>query len=179
MSRQTLTNSKVCYACGRQRSISHLGYDIRTLKTYCIREDQCRSEDRPDVELVPAKYHEVITQLRENYPEHLYPQFEKLIGGTISIRPTPALVMHILKTAQEYQLTSANATILHMLEEHMRDHSLDDVELEHCDFPVDFRSNLKKREKPSPKPTKEVKEEPKPTIQQEPKNDNYEVDFEL
>lgn len=167
MSKKQITASRFCYACGRERPRRLLGFDPNTLKTYCLDADRCRSSDRPDVELVPVSYDDVMKSVEEHYPDDVVDGVKKMLGKAISFRATPAHIMHILRVSQEYSLESLNATLLHIIEEHMKEHNLDDVELEECYWETTPPKKTKpKKEASKPKPEPEP-EKPKDTSDDE------------
>lgn len=173
---KALRGSKKCYACGREKSKGHLGYDVYTLKTYCIDESRCMPANRPErLKLVPPDYDAVLEAIREEFPEDVAMALEKIIGKSASFRVTPAIAMHLLKYAQEYGIGTINATITSIFEQHMEDHNFDNIDLKFCDWelsakPINWRAK-KEEEKEETKPEPEAKAKPA----EEPKQKDEEV----
>jgi len=131
--------NKKCYACGRHRTGRYLGYDLRTMKSYCIEPRMCPAASKiPDVKLVPLLDRDVmIKELEEYYEGPVLVALDRMLGKTHSFRPTPAQSMHLLKVAQAFGLTSLNATILYILEQHMEEHPMDHIELTEVSWNLD------------------------------------------
>jgi len=171
--------NKKCYACGRHRTSRYLGYDLRTMKSYCIDPRMCPASSKipDDVELVPMLDREVmLTTLEEHYEGAVLEALDKLLGKTHSFRPTPAQSMHLLKVAQTFGLPSLNATILHILEEHMQEHSMDHVELTEVSWNLDGKWTFPRR-RPQPRRTPAVATTPEP--EPEPQQVKEETEEEI
>lgn len=113
-----------CYACDREINKKGLGYDIRTLKTYCINPEQCKNPAAIPGKLVELKDSSLRTEITENYPEEVAETLNRMIGKVTSARIQPYMAMHIMKTAQENNLHSVNETLLFILERDIEAHGI-------------------------------------------------------
>jgi hypothetical protein len=128
MKRNYVQHSKICFACGIERHKRDLGYDITTLKSYCTDKGRCpNGEDIPDVELVELSTDALQLAISENYEADVQQSLNSMLGKTIGARLNPALVMHLLKFAEAEDFYSINATVVHILEEHMANNEIEDT----------------------------------------------------
>ena len=174
--------NKKCYACGRHRTSRYLGYDPRTMKSYCIDPRMCPAASKiPEVELIPFDRDVMIRMLSEHYDGPVLEALDKLLGKTHSFRPTPAQTMHILKIAQTYNLTSLNSTILHILEQHMEEHPMDHVELNEINWSLDHKgfTTQRERKRPQPRRTPEVEAAPEPEPESQQLEEEEEFDNDI
>jgi hypothetical protein len=130
MKKSYIQHSKKCFACGIERHKKDLGYDISTLKTYCRYSEQCPNAHQiPDVDLVELSTESLQQAIKEHYEGSAAESLIAMLGKTTGARLSPALVMHLLKFAEAEDFYSINATILHILEEHMVNNEItDDLE---------------------------------------------------
>lgn len=109
-------HDKKCYACGRERKKALLGYDPKTLKTYCIHREECpNSSDIPSVilhELTTESFNDMVI---DTYGDEIFGALDKMLGKSVSLRLKPALAMHLLKIMQEHDLFSINEALLYVL----------------------------------------------------------------
>lgn len=112
------SHNKKCFACDQPRPKALLGYDLKTLKTYCT-DDRClRASAIPTKELHPLEAETLELVLKNNE------DLNKLIGKSVSARLQPYLAMHILETAKRKGFASINETLLYILDcdfEHQED----------------------------------------------------------
>lgn len=109
------SHNKICYACGQEKRRRQLGYDIRTLKTYC-KEDCPHPELIPNVKLVELRTDDLKDALESHYDTELMQAFNRVLGKTVSTRPVPAMAMHLMKTAQANELETISETLTFILE---------------------------------------------------------------
>jgi hypothetical protein len=124
-----IQHNKQCYACGQEKGASFLGYDIKTLKTYCL--NKCKNKQAiPAVELIPATNEELVSAIVGNYSKDDEEAIMSLLGKVASTRLRPAHILHVMKIAEMEGLPSIQATLLNIIEADMNARSMDDVELE-------------------------------------------------
>lgn len=124
-----IQHNKQCYACGQEKAASFLGYDIKTLKTYCI--GNCKKKkDIPAVELVPATNEDLVSGIVSNYSKDDEDAIMSLLGKVASTRLRPAHILHIMKIAEMEGMPSIQATLLNVIEADMETRNMDHVELE-------------------------------------------------
>lgn len=127
-----LQNSTICYACRRKKHWSNLGYDIYTMKTYCLDRRVCPSAYQPNHKLVPANYEEVVEEIELVYPEEIAQAFKNEFGKPRSMRLTPAQIMFLFKYGQRNGASSFSDVLSQIIEAMMmRDENeeLDDDDL--------------------------------------------------
>lgn len=135
MSREKMqmSHTTYCFACGKERRKTDLGYDIHTLKTYC--KYACGeghpNYPRPQIDLVPLNAIVIMDALKSIYGkyENVMNYLEKVLPRTIAVRTRPATGLYLLKYGQENSTESLNATVNAILEEYMKEHPLDHVKL--------------------------------------------------
>ena len=124
-----------CYACGKPQGQSLMGYDPRTLKTYCMKR-KCRNQDEipKDIELVPVD----TDSLKESISQHYFGDTEEMIfslmGKTASARLDPAHIMHLMKVAEINGFDKIQHTLVDIIENDMKERNLDHVILSESDF---------------------------------------------
>ena len=124
-----IQHNRKCFACGQEKGASFLGYDIKTLKTYCL--NKCKNKQAiPAVELVPATNEELVSAIVGNYSKDDEEAIMSLLGKVASTRLRPAHILHVMKIAEMEGLPSIQATLLNIIEADMNARSMDDVELE-------------------------------------------------
>lgn len=109
------SHNKICYACGQEKRRRQLGYDIRTLKTYC-KKDCPNHTEIPNVDLVELRTEDLKDALDSYYSKELLQVFNRVLGKTVSTRPVPAMAMHLMKTAQKHDLSSISETLTFILD---------------------------------------------------------------
>lgn len=130
-------NNKFCYACGKVLRKNSGGYHPATMKTYCADARKC-NERNPNyygirVELIPMVKEDIIIALKKYYADpSVSEMFDKTLGKSSAVRLTPAILMHLMKFAQEHNIQSLNATIVEILEQHVLDNNLDHIDLIEC-----------------------------------------------
>lgn len=144
-----LSHSKFCYACGRERRKQDIGYDLRTLKSYCKLAcgEGHPNYPLPKIDLVPANEVVFLNALTSKYEGDILEFMKKLLPRAQSFRMTPAIAMHILKYGQEHSTESFNATINAILEEHMLKNSFDQIELKDIPWQKVYRGGYQQTEK--------------------------------
>jgi hypothetical protein len=124
-----IQHNKECFACGQEKGASFLGYDIKTLKTYCL--NKCKNKQAiPAVELIPATNEKLVSAIEGNYSKDDEEAIMSLLGKVASTRLRPAHILHVMKIAEMEGLPSIQATLLNIIEADMNARSMDDVELE-------------------------------------------------
>jgi hypothetical protein len=124
-----IQHNKECFACGQEKAPSFLGYDIKTLKTYCL--NKCKNKQHiPAVQLIPATNEALISGIEGNYSQEDEDAIMGLLGKVASTRMRPAHILHVMKIAEMEGLPSIQATLLNIIEADMAARSMDDVELE-------------------------------------------------
>lgn len=192
-------NNKFCFACGKSLRKNSGGYDPATMKTYCVDARRC-NERNPNyygirVELIPMVKEDILLALRKYYDDpSVAEMFDKTLGKSSSVRLNPAIVMHLMKFAQEHNISSLNATVVEILEQHVLQNNLDHVDLIGCPWDSSVRESAFGRnktklkitpavnpeeeetkpkpqlievQKPEPKPVEPVYEEPEVRISEE------------
>lgn len=172
MAIKQINHSKHCYACGLEQGKPSLGYDIKTMKTYCMDVKRCGSSMHPNahgkkVDLVPLmSYAGFMAEIKKAFNKNIYLAFERMIGKTISFRTSTTVINYILRYSQEHRCTSLNHTLVTILEEHMKQNPLDHVELEYCDWELNRKRKFHTRPEPEATPEewveKKLQEEPDP-----------------
>ena len=161
-----------CYACGKLQGHTLLGYDPRTLKTYCSKR-KCRNQDQipTDIELVPVE----TEALKESISHHYWGDTEEMIlslmGKTASARLLPAHIMHLMKVAEVHGLDKIQHVLVNIIESDMAERNLDHVILSESDF-----NELEEVEEEvvTAAPTKTEKQEVKETEEDEDGGDEIE-----
>lgn len=162
MTKKHVPHNKICYACRTERGRTHLGYDIQTLKTYCLKN--CPNEDMiPSVPLIPVT--ELVNEIVSTYSEDVENSLMKLMGTIASTRLQPAHIMHLVKLQEMEGLPSVQATLINIIEADMDARSMDDIELERNEGAKPEPEEVKEVVKP--KPAKKKKPEPK-VVEPEP-----------
>lgn len=105
-----------CFACNQYINKKGLGYDIETLKTYCMNRSSCKNPSAIPAHLVEMKDSSLKTEIIENYSKDVAESLNKMIGKTSSARLLPYMAMHLAKTAKENNLHSVNETLLFIIE---------------------------------------------------------------
>jgi hypothetical protein len=124
-----IQHNKECFACGQEKGASFLGYDIKTLKTYCL--NKCKNKQAiPAVELIPATNEELVSAIVGNYSKDDEEAIMSLLGKVASTRLRPAHILHVMKIAEMEGLPSIQATLLNIIEADMETRNMDHVELE-------------------------------------------------
>lgn len=133
-----IQHNKKCYACGRQLSKTLIGYHPETLKSYCLDRQRCPGfKNHPGTEdLIPIDRERLKNAIEFKFKGAIKDILLAQVGKTSSLRPNPAMVVHLMKHAQENNIMSMNATLLDIIEQHMQDHPYDDVVLEYCGWEV-------------------------------------------
>ena len=160
-----IKHNKTCFACGLKKSPSFLGYDMRTMKTYCMRHCE-KPEAIPDVKLVPATDEELMEAMYANYDEETATIFRNQAGGTVSARVDPVHIMHIMKVAAVAGTDAINQTLINIIENDMKHRNLDDVILMDVD-PKELETEPKKKEV--------AVKEPEPQHAEETDDDEFEI----
>ena len=128
-------HNKKCYACGKPQGNTLMGYDPRTLKTYCSKR-KCRNQDEipKDIELIPVD----TDSLKEAIHSHYFGDTEEMIlslmGKTASARLDPAHIMHLMKVAEINGFDKIQHTLVDIIENDMKERNLDHVILSESDF---------------------------------------------
>lgn len=154
-------NSK-CYACGKPQGSSYLGYDPRTLKTYCVKR-KCRNKEAipTDIELVPVDTDSLKEAVHDHYHGNTEEMILSLMGKTASARLLPAHIMHLMKVAEVYGLDKIQHVLVNIIEADMEERNLDHVILSESDFSDLEEEEQVQEQAPTPK------EEPKPKVKEE------------
>lgn len=128
-------HNKKCFACGKLQGHSLLGYDPRTLKTYCAKR-KCRNQDQipTDIELVPVDTEELKAAISHHYWGDTEEMILSLMGKTASARLEPAHIMHLMKVAEVHGLDKIQHTLVNIIENDMVERNLDHVILSESDF---------------------------------------------
>lgn len=167
MTKKHIPHNKICYACKSERGRSHMGYDIRTLKTYCMKN--CPNEELiPSVPLIP--FTDLVSEIVATYSEEVEESLMARMGTIVSTRLQPAQVMHLVKLMDLEGLPSIQATLINIIEADMESRSLDHVELEGNDGSkpeVEEEPIPVAKPKPQPKPKAPKKEKPVPVPEPE------------
>lgn len=124
-----IQHNKQCFACGQEKGASFLGYDIKTLKTYCI--SKCKNKEAiPTPYLIPATNEDLISGIVANYSKEDEEAIMSLLGKVASTRLKPAHILHVMKIAEMEGTPSIQATLLNIIEADMEARNMDHVELE-------------------------------------------------
>ena len=124
-----IQHNKECFACGQEKGASFLGYDIKTLKTYCL--NKCKNKQAiPAVELIPATNEKLVSAIEGNYSKDDEEAIMSLLGKVASTRLKPAHILHVMKIAEMEGTPSIQATLLNIIEADMDARNMDHVELE-------------------------------------------------
>jgi hypothetical protein len=164
-----IQHNKQCFACGQEKGAAFLGYDIKTLKTYCL--NKCKNKQAiPAVELVPATNEELVSAIVGNYSKDDEEAIMSLLGKVASTRLKPAHILHVMKIAEMEGTPSIQATLLNIIEADMDARNMDHVELE------SFGLDREPEEEVNPSDYARTKEEINEMIQSD-KRDLSQYDF--
>lgn len=132
MTRYIAHNQK-CYACGLHKGAAFLGYDIPTMKTFCLKN--CKNpSDIPKRKLIPVTNEDLNTAIVKNFSGNVEETFNNLLGKVASVRLQPAHIMHILKIAEVHGFEKIQHTLVNIIESDMAERNMDHVELEGSNF---------------------------------------------
>ena len=154
-------HNKKCYACGKPQGASLMGYDPRTLKTYCNKR-KCRNQDQipKDIELIPVDTDSLKAAIHDHYFDGTEEMILSLMGKTASARLDPAHIMHLMKVAEIKGYDKIQHTLVDIIENDMQERNLDHVVLSESDFSeVEEEEAAAPTPTQAPKPKQEVKEE--------------------
>lgn len=132
MGRKVQHNTR-CFACGLEKPSNFLGYDIATMKTYCLKN--C---DNPgatgNIDLIPVTDEDLKSEIVKNFPDNVQETFNALLGKVASVRLQPAHIMHILKIAERDGLEKIQHTLVNIIEADMKARNVDYVQLTDTNF---------------------------------------------
>lgn len=152
-----IQHNKKCFACDRQLSKTLIGYHPETMKSYCLDRQRCPGyKNHPGADnLIPIDKERLEHAIEYTFNGPIQEILLGQLGKTSSFRPNPAMIMHLMKHAQENQIMSMNATLLDIVEQHMKEHPYDEVKLEYCGWEVNPPQSFhhKRRTQPAPAPT--------------------------
>lgn len=134
-----------------------MGVDPTSLKVYCLTPDLCGDEENhPNyegtvlsreyaIELIPlSEPLEIRDRIEERFSPDIVEILERTVNGTISFKPTPAIVMHLLKLSQIHGFPSANSVAIAVMEDVIKEKNLDDTELKFCSWDIRKKRNFHK-----------------------------------
>lgn len=122
-------HNKKCYACGKPQGQMFLGYDPRTLKSYCLKNCRKQSEQPQGIELVPMTSENLLEIIAEYYDGYTEDMLLNLLGRTASVRLAPAHIMHLLKVAELEGIDKIQNAMVNIIEHDMMERNLDYINL--------------------------------------------------
>ena len=165
--RRYIMHNQKCYACGKPQGASFLGYDPRTLKSYCLKNCRKPKLIPQGIELIPMDNDSLLAAIQENYTGYTEEMITSLLGKTASVRLQPAHIMHLMKVAELEGFDKIQATLVNIIENDMKERNLDHVQLD--DSEIEAPEEVEPEEEeytPEPEPeepkTVEVKVDDKP-----------------
>ena len=177
-----IMHNQKCYACGKPQGASFLGYDPRTLKSYCLRNCRNSKAIPKDITLIPADNDSLLAAIQKTYTGATEEMILSLMGKTASVRLQPAHIMHLMKVAELEGFEAVQHTLVNIIENDMKERNLDHVILEDMNSSDSYEPEYEEDEpefEPEPEEPKnvEVKVDNKPVEVKEVAKDEEEFEF--